>query len=106
MTGIVISILLQGSYFFRLIKFNDFSMIFPGFFSKFPFIFSLFLKWFLSCFNYKSYFQSNDSHNTSEYFQVNLIFLLRFLLKSFVINKLMAYSHCTEPGPVQGMGLV
>ena len=37
--------LTQGSHFFGLTKFHDISMIFPGFFSKFPGIFSLFLKY-------------------------------------------------------------
>ena len=36
---------IQGSHSFRLTKFHDISMIFPGFFSKFPGIFSLFLKY-------------------------------------------------------------
>ena len=35
----------QSSHFFRLTKFHDISMIFPCFFSKFPVIFSLFLKY-------------------------------------------------------------
>ena len=35
----------QGSHFFGLTKFHDISMIFPDFFSKFPGIFSLFLKY-------------------------------------------------------------
>ena len=35
----------QGSHFFGLTKFHDISMIFPGFFSKFPGIFPLFLKY-------------------------------------------------------------
>ena len=39
-----ILVLLQGSHFFVLTKFHI-SMIFPGFFSKFPGIFSLFLKY-------------------------------------------------------------
>ena len=35
----------QGSHFSGLAKFHDISMIFPGFFSKFPGIFPLFLKY-------------------------------------------------------------
>ena len=35
----------QGSHFFGLTKFHDISMTFPGFFSKFPGIFSLYLKY-------------------------------------------------------------
>ena len=35
----------QGSHFFGLTKLHDISMIFPVFFSKFPGIFSLFLKY-------------------------------------------------------------
>ena len=35
----------QGSHFFGLTKFHDNSMIFQVFFSKFPGIFSLFLKY-------------------------------------------------------------
>ena len=37
---------MQASHFFGLTKFHDISMVFPGFFSKFPGIFfSLFLKY-------------------------------------------------------------
>ena len=34
----------QGSHFFGLTKFHDISMIFPGFFSKFPGIFFIIFK--------------------------------------------------------------
>ena len=36
---------LQGSHFFRLTKFHDISMIFPGFLVNFQVFFSLFLKY-------------------------------------------------------------
>ena len=35
----------QGSHFFRLTKFHDISMIFPGFLVNFQVFFSLFLKY-------------------------------------------------------------
>ena len=44
----------QGSHFFGLTKFHDISMIFPGFFSKFPGIFFIIFKVrFPSGFEYK-----------------------------------------------------
>ena len=44
----------QGSHFFRLTKFHDISMIFPGFLVNFQVFFSLFLKYdFQVGFEYK-----------------------------------------------------